>query len=120
MGQMIAFAEGIAGLLKDAGVRATVDVRQAVPPCVLVVPVARLEADILCGGWSATFTIVCLASGMGDLTDARVLEELLDQVVEHVPAITTVEPSAYQLPTTQEPKPALLCTFTAVVTPQEE
>lgn len=120
MGQVVEFAQTLAADLRAGGLSATCDVNKAVPPCVLVVPVPRLEFDLLCGGSTATWTAVILAPGKGDLTDARLLEEQLAKVLAVWPNLERAEPTAYALPTAVDPKPAYLCTFITSVTPEEE
>lgn len=118
MGVITDYAATVAAAIDDAGARATNNIRNAVPPCVLVVPVPVIDYDVLCGS-TATFTAVCLAKGMGDLEDAKVLEDLVE-IVRTVVPVTRAEPSAYQIPSSPDPKPAYLCTFQAQITPEEE
>lgn len=110
MGELVDHAKAVADLLVTAGAKATHNVRNAVPPCILVVPVPRLDYDVLSGGASATFTAVAIASGPGDLKDAEFLESAV-ALIASVVDLTTAEPGAYVLPNQADPKPAYLCTF---------
>lgn len=119
MGQIVDYSLTIATALTAAGVKATNNIRNAVPPCALVVPVPRIDYDVLSGGASATWTIAAIAAGPGDLTDAKFLEEALAKIATVVD-LTTAEPGGYALQFGGEPKPAYLCTFQTDVTPEEE
>jgi hypothetical protein len=118
MGQITDYATQLVVDLRAAGVKATDNVRNAVPPCVLVVPVPKRTYDVLCGGYSAEWTLVALGSGPGDLTDAKTLEDMVDLIAATVP-ITTAEPASYLLPNRQDPAPAYVCTHLTTVTPEE-
>lgn len=117
MGQILDFADALVDDLRAAHLSATSDSRSAVPPCVLVVPVPRREYDVLCGGYSSTWTIACLAPGPGDRADAEILEALADAVAELVP-VQTAEPASYLLSTDRPAYPAILLTFQADITPE--
>lgn len=127
MSGIIAYTEGLADLLNDELVtrsalinkaRATNNIRQASGPGILVSPAARRDEFTLDGGYQATVSVYCIAAGaLGDLTDAKVLDELADVVLEVIPAVSLVEPVALQVPTHEAPKAALRCEFTVEVTP---
>lgn len=82
--------------LVAAGVRATVDVRNAVPPCVLIPPPAR-RYD-LNTGYSVEWRLYCLAPGAGNRDAWDALDELLAQL-EAVVDVERAEPGSYTLPT---------------------
>lgn len=123
MSEVIAYADALAGLLneelEDRGnkARATSNIRQVSTPGILVTPVPRRDYGDLAGGFSATWSIYCIAQGAGDLTDAKVLDELADVVVEVVGAVNVVEPVAYALPNQADAKAAFRCEFQTDVTP---
>lgn len=122
MGQIVAYSKTLADAITTAGVKATNNIRNAVPPCVLVEPTPRIEYDVLDGTGFATWRIVCLAAGKGDLADATKLEDLAERVrsvMEPISPIVTAEPGAYPL-IDGEPKPAYVLTFQNHVTPEEE
>lgn len=100
MGEITDYAASLATAIKNANVgRVTTEIRNAVPPCVLVVPVPKRDYDAgsLCGGFTAEWTIVCLSSGPGDLTDAKTLEDMVDGVAGVVD-IASAEPASYRVP----------------------
>lgn len=113
--QVVAYAEQLVEDLRTAGLRATCDPRSAVPPCVLVVPVPDRSYDVL-AGFTAAWTVAVIGAGPGDLTDARKLGELVDEVAALVD-VETVEAASYMLPTSPDPRPAYLVKFRTVVTP---
>lgn len=118
MGDLTDYAEALVTSLQTAEVaRVTTDIRNAIPPCVLVVPVPKRNYDegSLCGGYVAEWNIVCLASGIGDLTDAKTLEDMVDAVAGVV-AISTAEPVAYRVPNRADPAPAYLLKHLTTVT----
>jgi hypothetical protein len=121
--EVIAYAEALAGLLntelddRDNKARATTNLRNLTLPGILVSPVVRRDQFTLPGGYLATWSIYCIAPGPGDLTDAKLLDELADVVVEVVDAVYLVEPVTYVLPSAADAKPALRCEFSTDVTP---
>jgi hypothetical protein len=98
-------------------VKATTNIRQVSLPGVLVSPVPRRDNYTLTGGYLATLSVYCIAQGPGDLTDAKVLDELADIVTTVIDDVALVEPVSYVLPNQADPKPALRCEFTIDVTP---
>lgn len=117
MGAVVDRAEQLATLLGTSTIRATTDIRDTVPPCLLVVPVPRREyvhtqagADV-----DVTWTIVALALPPADLQAARALEELVDHAAGLVD-ITTAEPASYVIPTSETAVPAYLITVTETAT----
>jgi hypothetical protein len=122
MSAVLEYAETLAGLLSDEladrgnKAKATTNIRQAGPPSILVAPIPRREYDRLDGGFSATWSIYCIAVGIGDLTDAKVLDELVSVVLEVVPSVSLVEPISFPLPQV-DPKAAMRCEFQTEVTP---
>lgn len=98
-------------------VKATTNIRQVSLPGVLVSPVPRRDSYTLQGGYMATLSVYCIAQGPGDLTDAKVLDELADIVTSVVDGVYLVEPVSYVLPNQADPKPALRCEFQIDVTP---
>lgn len=120
MGAITDRAQEIAAALRVAAgpgveeIRATVDVRNAVPPCILVVPVPYRTYNVggtLTGGFEVRWTLVAIASGQGDYDAARVLEELVDHVATVVD-VDTAEPGSYQTPGAEAPSPAYIITVT--------
>lgn len=125
MSTVIAHADALAALLntelltRSALVnksKATTNIRQLSLPAILVSPIPRRDYDRLDGGYSATWSVYCIAQGPGDYTDSKVLDEMADVVAEVIPSLTLVEPVSYVLPNT-EPKPAFRCEFQTDVTP---
>ena len=96
--------------------RATTNIRNLSLPGVLVSPVPRRDQYTLPGGYMATLSVYCVATGPGDLTDAKVLDELADIVTSVVDGVYLVEPVSYVLPNA-DAKPALRCEFQIDVTP---
>lgn len=127
MSDLIGYTETLATSLNTAlaagsalvnKAKATNNIRQASPPCVLVSPAARRDEWTLAGGYLATISVYCIAPGsVGDLTDAKILDELADVVVSVVKDVALVEPVAIPLPGQADPKAALRCEFTVEVTP---
>jgi hypothetical protein len=117
MSAVVPYAEALAELLqaeltaRSSKAKATANIRQAGPPSILVEPIPRREYDRLDGGFLATWSVYCIATGSGDLTDAKVLDELVDVVAEIIPDLQLVEPVQYVLPMA-DPKPAMRCEFT--------
>lgn len=95
MGTLEAGLELEAQLVAE-GIRATVDVRNAVPPCVLIPPPAR-RYD-LNTGYSVEWRLYCLAPGPGNRDTWHALDELLAQL-ELVVDVERAEPGSYTLPT---------------------
>jgi hypothetical protein len=119
VGQATDYASQLVTDLRAANIgKVTDNVRNAVPPCVLVVPVPKRSYEILCGGYNAEWTIVALGAGPGDLSDAKALEDMVDLIADTV-GITTAEPASYLLPNREYPAPAYLCTHLTTVTPEE-
>jgi hypothetical protein len=114
-------AEAIADLLRSDEVRASTDIRDTVPPCLLVVPVPRLNflEGTLSGSTEVTWTIVALAMPPGDLEAARELENLVLHVVAAGLDVTTAEPASYELPTTEGSVPAYLITVSETAALEE-
>ena len=124
MSEIVDYAEALAATIKAAletaeiKAVATANVRQATPPAVLVSPIPRREYDDAAGGYEATWSVYCIAPGLGDLTDAKVLDALADVVVPLVDGVgVTVEPVSYVLPSGTDAKPAYLIQFTNHVHP---
>ena len=124
MHELAAYAEAKAGELQEEltsrgnRARATADIRSANPPCILVVPSPRRDSPTLSGGFAATWSVYCIAPGVGDLTDAKTTEELADVVTTVVGDVSVIEPVSIVLPGSgPEGKPALRCEFTTDVTP---
>lgn len=91
--------------------RGTADIRGAVPPCVLVVPVPTRDYSTGCG-FLVEWRLVALAAGsVGDLEAARVLEALVD-VTATVVDVERAEAASYRLPTSEATSPAYLITTT--------
>lgn len=126
MSEIVEYAEALAEDIKTALVTAdikavsTANVRQASPPAVLVSPIPRREYDDLASGFEAVWSVYCIASGIGDLTDARTLDQLLSVVMPIVDPLghdITAEPVSYVLPSGTDAKPAYLIQFTNHVHP---
>lgn len=119
MGTLVDRAEELATLLRrdedvDAGVlaiRASTNIRDTVPPCLLVVPVPGLDytRSTLEGSVEVEWTIVALAPPPADLEAARELELLVDRVSEVVD-VTRARPASYRIPATESDVPAYLIT----------
>lgn len=109
-GSGYAAAVEAAEALTAAGMRAVVDPRSAVPPCIIVGPPTRTY-DLGCG-YSAAFTLVLLSPGQAADAFAQ-LDEWLDQLDDLVD-IETATPGAYQLNGTGDP----LVAYTVTLTPE--
>ena len=123
MTQVIDYAEALADLLnteladRSNKARATTNLRNLSLPGILVSPVPRRNYDLLIGGFLATWNVFAVAQGPGDLTDAKVLDELADVIAEVIPDVELMEPVSYVLPNQPDGKPALRCEFSNEVTP---
>jgi hypothetical protein len=117
MGAIVDRAEAIAEQLRSGGMRATTDIRDTTPPCVLVVPipVRDYSSSTLSGSFLVTWTLVALATAPADLEAARALEELVDQTAELVD-IERAEPASYVIPGAEQAVPAYLLTYTEQAT----
>lgn len=105
-------ARAIVEALVSNGIRATADIRSAVPPCVLVEPLPRLTFNLtLCGDFLAVWTIVALAPAPGTLAQADVLDTLVAQVAA-VLDVDTAEPGVYQTGLSADPLPAYVMSYT--------
>lgn len=98
--------------LTAAGIRATVDPRNVVPPCVLFNPPDSVALNIGCGG-TAQMSAVLLASGPGQGDAWQTLEAALPAVLAHVPA-EEVRSTAYTLDDSG-PMPAYELIWTSTV-----
>lgn len=120
MGQITDRAAALAELLDVDGVRATTDIRDTVPPCLLVVPIPVRDytESVLAGSQELTWTLVALGRPPADLEAAKDLEELVDHaVIVLEDGITRCEPAAYTIPGAETSVPAYLITY--VETAQE-
>ena len=97
--------------------KATTNIRQLSLPGVLVAPIPRRDNFTLHGGYLSTWSVYCIAPGPGDLTDAKILDELADIVTAVVDGVYLVEPVSYALPNQADAKPAFRCEFQIDVTP---
>lgn len=125
MGQITDRAEALRDLLdppadEDHPYRAVCDIRDTVPPCILVVPIPGrdyVDGASLGGGFGVEWTIVCLGRPPADLEAARDLEELADHVVDVLGVgVERVEPASYQLPSAETAVPAYLITYRETAT----
>jgi hypothetical protein len=118
-GQLVGYAESVVTALQDAGLKATADIRSVELPGILVSPVPARDYDILCGGFTATWTVALIAPGPGDLNDARELEKLADEAFPILRdaglPVETFEVASYVLPG-MDPKPAYLVHAQTAVT----
>jgi hypothetical protein len=114
-------AEALATMLRTGEVRASTDIRDTVPPCLLVVPVPRLNflEGTLSGSVEVTWTIVALANPPGDLEAARELEQLVMHVYAADLDVTLAEPASYELPSAEGAVPAYLVTVTETAALEE-
>lgn len=111
MGQITDRAEELATLLGSETYAATCDIRNTLPPCLLVVPVPERDyrAGVLAGGTvDLVWTLVALGRPPADLQAGRDLEELCDHVLEVLPDVETAEPASYPIPGAESPAPAYL------------
>lgn len=117
MGELTTYAEQLVTDLRAGNVKVTTDIRNAIPPIVLVVPVPKRDYNegSFCGGYTAEWTLVCLAGGIGDLTDAKALEDMVDGVAAIVD-IATAEPASYRVPNRANPAPAYVLKHHVTVT----
>lgn len=105
-------ARALVDMLTAAGLRATADVRTAVPPCVLVEPLPRLTFNrTLCGEPAAVFRIVALAPAPGTLAAADVLDALAE-VVAGTLDLDDGTAAVYQTGYSADPLPAFVMTYT--------
>lgn len=109
-------AERLTGILPD-GVRATTDARGLVPPALLVMPIPALTFDMLDQGFTASWSLVALAAGGGDLAAARSLLRIVRAVSEEL-AVEQARPITYYLPSRpDQPFPAYRLDYTTTHTP---
>lgn len=106
----------VADLLADAvtaaGIRATTDPRNVVPPCVLFLPPDDVTLDIGCGG-TATMRAVLLVPGPGQRDAWLHLDNTLGQVLDVLPA-ETIRSTTYEVDASG-PMPAYEMTWTHIV-----
>ncbi len=117
MGAITEQAKAYADQLVAAGVNASTDIRKIASklPGVLIVPVPSLAFTILdASSVEATFKAWAITGGVGDLTAAEKLEELVLKTAE-VLDVETAEPGAYQVPGNSDPLPAVELTLTTDV-----
>lgn len=114
MGAITDRAEELAELLTTDDYRATCDIRDTAPPCLLVVPVPERDyrGGVLAGGTvDLVWTIVALGRPPADLQAGKDLEDLCDQVVAALPEVELAEPASYQIPGAEQAVPAYLITY---------
>jgi hypothetical protein len=99
----------LAGKLTADGITATVDPRAATPPCVLIVPPARLY-DLACG-YTATWELWALVPGVGNADAHKALDDLVDSVAAVLP-VEQATLQAYALSADAPPLPAYRLTLT--------
>jgi hypothetical protein len=102
----------LAAELEAAGIRATQDVRNANPPCVLVMPPTRQRVGMC--GWDTTWTLLCLAPGPDNADAWLALDELVDAVAAVLP-ITAARPSGFSRTGAEPAIPAYECEMTEVL-----
>lgn len=73
----------LAAQLTAAGIRATHDVRNVNPPCVLVLPPDRTRVGMC--GWDVEWRALCLTPGPDNADAYAALDEMVDQVAELLP-----------------------------------
>lgn len=78
-------AEQYATVLSAAGIRATTDPRDVVPPCVLFTPADQVDIDRGCGG-TAQMSALLLVRGPGQGDAWQTLEQFVAKVIELLPA----------------------------------
>jgi hypothetical protein len=98
----------LAAKLVADGISATVDPRGATPPCVLIVPPARLW-DIGCG-YTATWELWALVPGTANADAHKALDALVDRVSAVLP-LERADLQAYALAVDAPPLPAYRLTF---------
>lgn len=110
--EVVTQAKAWADQLRTAGARATHDLAGVELPCILVEPTPERDYDLLCAGYTATWTVACIAPGSGGLEDVEAIEGLLEQAltVFSFPELE-VRPANYVLPGASAPKPAYLIRF---------
>lgn len=106
------FAEQWAGVLSTAGIRATTDPRDVVPPCVLFLPPEQVDVNLYCGG-TADMRAVLLSRGPGQVDAWRTLETTLPAILDLLP-VETVRSTTYQIDSSG-PMPAYELQLTATV-----
>lgn len=118
MGELADYAKGMATALRSTQYPSTADIRGVQLPGYLVEPMPAREYGSLDGGFTATFKIVCLGRGPGDLADVEAIEDLAARIPALLPDVdlTAAEPASYVLPG-MDPKPALICSLTMHVHP---
>lgn len=92
----------------DEEPRVVDDVRNAVPPCVLLTP-PEVLFDLPCAR-THVWTIALLAPGPGTRDTWRVLDDLLE-IVASTLDVERAAPASYRLAADQDPYPALLVTY---------
>lgn len=124
MGQITDRAEQLRDMLDPPDApehpyRVTCDIRDTVPPCILVVPVPRrdyVEGATQGGGFELEWTMVALGRPPADLEAARDLEELVDHVVDVLEHVERAEPASYTIPGAETAVPAYLVTYRETAT----
>lgn len=119
MGQITDRAEQLRDQLASPDVRATCDIRDTVPPCLLVVPVPLRDysGQVLAGSQALTWTIVALGRPPADLVSARDLEDLVDHATAVLEdGVDRAEPASYNIPGSETSVPAYLITYTETAT----
>lgn len=110
-------AEAIADLIRavDPEVRVTTDVRNVVPPCVLVEPPTR-TFDLPRPAYSATWRVRALAPAPANADAWDALDRLVD-VVDQALDVDTAEPAAWVAEPGAPPLPCYTCTVVNIVNP---
>lgn len=122
MDSIVGTARQIVDDLRAAGIRATVDPREAAGsvPVVLVVPAPELRFDTLDGcSADAIYSIVAIGPGPGGLETTERLTGLVAAVSQTI-AVSEAVPDAYQLGGNTEVYPAYLMRLEATVSLESE
>lgn len=112
MNTPIDICRSYADQLNASGIRATVDPRDAVPPCVLFTPPDQVRLDMGCAG-SADLTALLLVPGPGQSDAWAALDATLPAVLEMLP-VEQIRSTSYTLDASG-PMPAYELTFTHLV-----
>jgi hypothetical protein len=112
MSSLMASVEGYAALLKRHKIRATLDPRNVVPPCVLLNP-PSLTLDLNCGG-TASYTAHVIAPGAGNTDAWKLLDEMTAKVVGILNEVESIEPTSVSVDGTGD-MPAFLLSWSASV-----
>lgn len=105
-------ARELVAQLEAAGFRATADVRNVNPPCVLVLPPTR-ERTGFCG-WDVSWQLLALVPGPDNLDAWAALDVMVDDLAQLLP-ITAARPTGFSKTGAEPSIPAYQLEMTEVL-----